>query len=505
MTQEFTSAETAGSPQSVPPAMEGGEFERLGRRVVALIADHLDALRDRPVRPEPSAEVLDEVLAQGLPEAGAAPEEILGYIESRVLPYPTGNGHPRFFAWVVSPPSPVAVLSDAIACGMNLMGGGAAPLPTRFGHCTARWLMEAVGFPTEDSIGLLVSGGSMANLTGIAVARHWAAKEDGWDLRAEGLQGDRPALRVYASEEAHSCIQKSVELLGLGSANLRLIPVDRDCRIQPAALRTAIAEDRREGHRPFCVVGNAGTVNTGAVDPLDALADICAEERLWFHIDGAYGALGVCDPSAAPRFVGMARAQSLALDPHKWLSVPLDCGCILVRDRNLQRDTFSVVPPYLAGARHNDPEELPLPFEHSFELSRGFKALKVWATLMHLGRAGLRNKIARNNALAKRLAAAVAAAPDLELLAPVSLSIVCFRFAPPGWTGDGAGLDALNKDINETINASGEFFFTPTTLGGRYALRVCIIHYATTEADVDLLVRRVRETGSGLAARRSES
>jgi glutamate/tyrosine decarboxylase-like PLP-dependent enzyme len=365
--------------------------------------------------------------------------------------------------------------------------------------------MEAVGFPTEGSIGLLVSGGSMANLTGLAVARHWAAKVDGWDLRAEGLQGDRPSLRVYASEEAHSCIQKSVELLGLGNANLRRIPVDRDCRIEVAALKSAVAEDREAGHRPFCVVGNAGTVNTGAVDPLDALADLCAEQELWFHIDGAYGALGVCDPAVAPRFAGMSRAHSLALDPHKWLSVPLDCGCILVHDRMLQRDAFSVVPPYLAGARTNDPDQLPLPFEHSFELSRGFKALKVWSTLMHLGRVGLRAKIARNNALARRLADAVEAAPDLELLAPVTLSIVCFRFTPPGWAGGEAKLDALNEDINDTINASGEIFFTPTTLDSRYALRACIIHYATTEADIDLLVRRVRETGARLAARRAES
>ncbi|MDH3912507.1 MAG: aminotransferase class V-fold PLP-dependent enzyme, partial [Rhodospirillales bacterium] len=216
---------------------------------------------------------------------------------------------------------------------------------------------------------------------------------------------------------------------------------------------------------------SSSTVNTGAIDPLDRIAETCAEEGLWFHVDGAYGALGMADPDETPRFAGMERADSLALDPHKWLSVPIECGAVLVRDRELQRDAFSLVAPYLRFQQAGDADELPQPFEHGVQLTRGFRALKAWATLMHLGRAGLRRKIAHNNALARRLAGAVEAAPDLELLAPVSLSIVCFRFVPAGWTGSETALDALNEVITERVNAGGEVYFTPTTLGGRRVLR----------------------------------
>ena len=343
------------SGSTAAPAIDPAEFERLGRRVLGLVSEHLAGMRDRPVRPEPPAALLEEILNQPLPDQGVTPEAIVDFLEEKVLPYPTGNGHPRFMAWVVSPPAPAGILADMLATGFNFMGGGAAPLQTHLDNCVGRWLKEAVGFPVEGSMSLLVGGGSSANLTGLTVARHWAARRDGWNVREEGLQAGRPPLTLYASVEAHSCIQKSVELLGLGTANMRKIPTDSDYRIDLAALEAALAEDRAVGRRPFCVVGSAGTVNTGAIDPLAALADVAAREDLWFHIDGAYGALGVTDPEAAPGFKGMERADSLALDPHKWLSVPLDCGCALVRNRAVQREAFSLVPPYLKAARTSAP------------------------------------------------------------------------------------------------------------------------------------------------------
>jgi glutamate/tyrosine decarboxylase-like PLP-dependent enzyme len=502
MTKELPLTDRDAS--AAPPAMQRDEFERLGRRVVAMISAHLDGLGDGPVHPALPADQLREILDQALPEQGVEPEAIVDFMESRVLPYPLGNNHPRFFARIVGAGAPIGVLAEMVATGMNPgVASAHAALPLGLETCVNRWLMELVGFPREGGMGLLVSGGSMATLTALAVARHWAARRDGWDVRAEGLQGGRPAFVLYASREAHSCVQKGVEILGLGSANLREIPVDAAYRMDVPALRAALAEDRAAGRRPFCVVGTAGTVNTGAIDPLDRIAETCAEEDLWFHIDGAYGALGVADPDEAPRFAGLERAHSLALDPHKWLSVPIECGALLVRDRALQHDAFSLVAPYLRFQQPSDASELPRPFEHGIQLTRGFRALKVWATLLHLGRAGLRRKIARNNALARRLAAAVEAAPDLELLAPASLSIVCFRFAPTDRAGGALDLDALNESIAERINAEGEAYLTPTTLDGRRALRACIIHYATTEADVDLLVRRVREAGGALAARRA--
>jgi glutamate/tyrosine decarboxylase-like PLP-dependent enzyme len=508
MTDELstTDNDATKAPQEAPPAMERAEFEHLGRRVVAMIAAHLDGLGDGPVHPALPAAELREVLDQTFPEQGVEPEAIVDFIESRVLPYPLGNNHPRFFARIVGAGAPIGVLAEMAAAAMNPgVASAHAALPLGLETCVSRWLMELVGFPREGSMGLLVSGGSMATLTALAVARHWAAKRDGWDIRAEGLQGRRPAFVLYASEEAHSCVQKSAELLGLGSANLRKIPVDAAYRMDALALRAALAEDRAAGRRPFCVVGSAGTVNTGAIDPLDMIAETCAEEDLWFHIDGAYGAPGVADPDEAPRFAGMERAHSLSLDPHKWLSVPIECGALLVRDRALQHDAFSLVAPYLRFQQPSDAGELPRPFEHGIQLTRGFRALKLWATLLHLGRAGLSRNIARNNALARHLAEAVEAGPDLELLAPASLSIVCFRFRPAGWPGDQGGLDDLNEAIAVRVNAEGKVYVTPTTLGGRRALRACIIHYATTEADVDLLVRRVREAGFALAARRADT
>lgn len=499
-TNPLAGSEAAPRVPNGPLQMAPEDFERLGRRLLSLVAPHATGRADGPVHPSPPASQIRAIMDQTLPEHGTEVDAIVDFIEENILPYPLGNNHPRFFSRVIGAGAPVGAIADMVATGLNIGVAGAAKAAIGLEHCVNRWLMELIGFPTEGSMGLLTSGGSLANLTGIAVARHWAARNDGWNMRAEGLQGGRPAFTLYASAEAHLCISKSVELLGIGSANLRSVPTDRAYAMDTAALEAAVAADRAAGHRPFCVVASAGTVNTGAIDPFDRIADLCAAEDLWFHIDGAYGALGVLDPAAAPRFAGMARADSLALDPHKWLSVPIECGCALVRDRGLQHETFNYVAPYLQMERIAGGDELPLPFEYGVELSRGFRGLKAWATLMHLGRAGLREKISRNNAVAHHLLRAIESAPDLELVAPAPLSIVCFRFAPPGWPGDAAALDALNKAINDRINADGDLFFTPTILEGRYALRVCIIHYGTSEADVEHLAARVRSLGKELMA-----
>lgn len=491
-------SEAAPRVPNAPLDMAPEDFERLGRRLLSLVAPHATGRAEGSVQPRPPASHVRAIMDQALPEQGAEVDAIVDFIEQNILPYPLGNNHPRFFSRVIGAGAPIGAIADMVATGLNIGVAGAATVAIGLEHCVNRWLMELIGFPTEGSMGLLTSGGSLANLTGIAVARHWAARNDGWDLRAEGLQGGRPAFTLYASAQAHLCVRKSAELLGIGGANLRSVPTDQAYAMDMAALEAAVAADRAAGHRPFCVVGSAGTVNTGAIDPLDRIADFCAAQDLWFHIDGAYGALGVLDPAAAPRFSGMARADSLALDPHKWLSVPIECGCALVRDRELQREPFSHLAPYLQMEPLGGGEELPLPFEYGVELSRGFRGLKTWATLMHLGRAGLSEKISRNNAVARHLVQTIETAPDLELVAPASLSIVCFRFAPPGWSGEAAALDALNKAINDRINAEGELFFTPTTLEGRYALRVCIIHYGTSEADVEHLAARVGSLGNEL-------
>lgn len=474
-------------------------FRRLGERVLAALEDYKRRVPARAVRPATPPEQAERVLDQPLPESGMDPEAVIEFMSGHILPYAFGNDHPRFFAWIVAPSAPIGALAEFMAATANTPTGGASAVPLNLERCVARWLMELIGYPVDGSMGLLVSGGSMANLTALAVARHWAAKTDGWNVRTEGLQGNRPRYTVYATGEAHSCVRKSLELLGLGTDSLREVAADEGRRMPVEALAASVAADRAAGHRPFCVVASAGTVNIGAIDPLDALAGYCAAEDLWLHVDGAYGWIGCADPEKAHLYKGLERAQSVALDPHKWLCVPIECGCTLVRDGALQREAFSHVAPYLQIDKKIGADMTPWPMEFGFQLTRGFRALKTWATLSHLGRSGVRDMVARHNRLAQRMAAAVEAAPDLQLRAPVTLSIVCFRYRPPDWRGSEADLDALNRRINDAINESGAFYFTPTELDGRYVLRACVLHYATGEVEVDALIEAVRRTGAELA------
>jgi aromatic-L-amino-acid decarboxylase len=482
------------------PALDMADFRRLAGRVVDLAADHLEGVRERPVfrpmRPEQRLALLDEPL----PERGASPDEILDQFCQRILPHPMGNGHPRFFGWVNSPPAPVGVLADFLAAAMNPSCAGGDHAAVYLERCCTRWLMELVGFPTEGSMGLLVSGGSMASLTCLAAARHRAAARDGWNVREEGLQGNRPPLTLYLSEEGHSCVRKSAELLGLGTSGLRTVPVNDRFEMDVGALRKMVSADRAAGRRPFCVSATAGTVNTGAIDPLDELADFCGREDLWLHVDGAYGAFGVLDPDRALRYAGMARVDSLALDPHKWLSVPVECGCVLVRDGAMLREAFSLVPPYLRTEEGKGFGGLPWFSEYGFQQTRGFRALKLWAVLRHAGRAGLASVVSRHVGLARRLGALVDTSPDLQRLAPVELSVVCFRYVGDELGGDENRLNALNKVVMERIQAGGEAFLSGTVLRGQFALRACVLHYGTTEEDLAALLDVVRRTGARCVA-----
>ena len=480
------------------PAIDREALRQLAHAAVDLAVDHLSGVRDGAVFTPMTADERRALLEQRLPDEGRTPRAILDLVRDAVLPHQMGNGHPRFFGWVNSPPAPLGAVADLLAAAMNPSCAGGDHAAIYVERAAVRWLMELVGFPVDGSMGLLVSGASVASIVALAAARHRAAVAQDWDIRADGLQGARPRLRLYVSGEGHSCMFKAAELLGLGASAIRTVPVDERFAIDPRALREAIEADRRAGDVPFFVAASAGTVGTGAIDPLDALADICAEEHLWLHIDGAYGALGVLAKSRAARYAGMARADSLALDPHKWLSVPAECGCVLVRDGALLRDTFSLVPPYLRTEEGKGFGGLPWFSEYGVQQTRGFRALKLWMVLQHLGGRGVTALVERHLALAERLASLVDTAPDLERLAPVELSIVCFRYVPPALRGDAARLDALNKRIMERVQADGAAFVTNTTIGGRFALRACILHYATTEQDVTALVDVIRRTGAAL-------
>jgi glutamate/tyrosine decarboxylase-like PLP-dependent enzyme len=494
----FSEPPPAGHAAS-PLALDPDELRRLGYRAVDLMVEHLAGIADGPVFQPLTPDERRSLLDRPLPAGPTTPDAILDLIREQVFSHPMGNGHPRFFGWINSPPVPFAALADLLAATLNPSCAGGDHAAIYLERCVVRWVMELLGFPTVGSMGLLVSGGSMASLTCLAAARTWAAKRDGWDVRQDGV-GRAPApLTLYLTDEGHSSIRKAAELLGLGAAALRTVAIDDELRMDVDALRQTIAEDRAAGRRPFCVAATAGTAGTGAIDPLDALADLCVEEDLWLHVDGAYGAAGALDPSLAARYAGLGRAHSLTLDPHKWLSVPVECGCALVRDGALLRETFSLVPPYLRTEEGRGFGGLPWYAEYGFQQTRGFRALKLWSTLLLAGRDGLAGHIVQCNSLARRLGAMIAEADDLELLAPVTLSIVCFRYAPPTLRDDPARLDALNKAIMEEVQAGGETFVTQTTLGGRFSLRAGVVHYATTEADLRALVEVIRRVGARLA------
>jgi aromatic-L-amino-acid decarboxylase len=486
--------DAAGHDRRPPLEIDPEEFRRLGYRAVDLVTDYLAGIRGRSVFRPMTVDERRALLEQPMPEDGLAPDAALRRFQESVLPHSMGNGHPRFFGWVNAPPAPVAVLGELLAAAMNPSCAGGDHAAIYLERCAVRWLAELLEYPIEGGMGLIVSGGSMASLTCLAAARHHAVAALGGDVRSAGLPG-QAGLVLYMSEEGHSCLRKSAELLGLGAAAVRTVPVDAAWRLDVGALREAIAADRAAGRRPFCVSASAGTVNTGAIDPLDAIAGVCAEERLWFHVDGAYGGPGVLDPSAASRYAGMARADSLAIDPHKWLSVPVECGCALVRDGRLLRETFSLVPPYLQTEEGKGFGGLPWYSEYGFQQTRGFRALKIWMALRYHGLSGYRSSIERDIRLAELLASALRSSGEFEVFEPQSLSIVCFRYTPPKLQKDAEAVDRLNKALLEKVQLGGQAFLSSTVLDGRFWLRACIINPRTREEDLEELVQSLVSSG----------
>ncbi|MBK8023834.1 MAG: aminotransferase class V-fold PLP-dependent enzyme [Chloroflexi bacterium] len=403
------------------------------------------------------------------------------------MPYPMGNANPRFLAWVNSPPAPLGVLGDLLASALNASAAGGDHAATYVEHGVLNWIRSVFGFPQESGA-ILTSGGSVANLIPLAVMRHVKAADN---MRKRGFNGEDFPMAIYTSTQGHSCIQKAIELLGFGNAYLRKIPVDRDQRMNLDALREAIQDDREAGMRPVCVAASAGTVNSGAIDPLEAIADLCQDNDLWFHVDGAYGGFGILAPSARRHYTGIDRADSIAVDPHKWLYVPVECGCALVRDADAMRETFSLIPPYL-----RDDRVLPWFSEFGVQQTRGFKALKLWLTLQQIGTAGYCELIERDIAMARLLRTKVEAAPDLELMAAGPLSVTCFRYRPADAPEmDDGEIDVLNRAIPRLVQDGGETFITVTELDGRAAIRACVVNFRTQEADLDRMLAAVRAAG----------
>jgi glutamate/tyrosine decarboxylase-like PLP-dependent enzyme len=477
-------------------AWDEAEIRRVGYQVVDAIAAHLTGIAARPVfRPFP-AELAGSLAQAELPAAGTAADQLLAEAGDLVLGYPLGNGHPRFWAWVNSPPHVLGVLADALAAAANPSVAGGNHAAVHIEHAVVRWFCELAGLP-DTAAGLMTSGGSMATLTALAIARDQAVRRAGGDVRASGLAGlAGPAagtgrLRLYLTAEAHSCARKAAELLGLGAGSITVIGSDEGDRMRPDLLDEQLRRDGAAGLVPLAVVASAGTVNTGAIDPIAGIADACARHGTWLHIDGAYGgpAVLLLEQFAATR-AALGRADSIAIDPHKWLYAPVDAGLVLLRDGSQARDAFSLVPPYLRTAGDAGGVTGPVWFsELGFEQTRPLRALKVWLLLRHLGLDGYRQLIAHDLRMARLLAEQVGAADDLELLA-AGLSVCCFRARPAGVPA--ARLDQLNQDLVTRLQLGGRVFLAGTTVRGSYALRACIVNPGTGPGDLRVALAAIR-------------
>lgn len=479
--------------ETLDPA-DWDEMRALAHRMVDDAIDYLATVRERPVwQPVP-----DEVAArfsEPAPRDPTDPATVYEEFVETILPYPMGNIHPRFWGWYMGNGTVLGALADFMAAIMNPNLGGGNHVANRVEAQVIDWMKALFDFPSDAS-GLLVSGGSMANLIGLAVARNERA---GFNVRESGLRAGGEQMTIYASAEVHSCHQKAVELLGLGSRALRKIPVGDDYTIDVAALEAAIAADRAAGCRPICVVGNAGTINTGAIDDLNALADLCAREGLWFHVDGAIGAVAVLADNVRPQLAGIERADSIALDLHKWMHVPFEAGCALVRHDVAHRAAFSLTPAYLEHGARGLAAGRWWFNEYGLQLTRQFRALKVWMSIKEHGLDRFGRMMARNVEQAQYLGRLIEAHPMMELMAPIGLDIVCFRYNAGGLDGD--ALNELNKEVLIELQEQGIAAPSYTTLNGHYCLRVAIANHRSTTADFDALVEAVAQLGETLHAR----
>ena len=470
------------------------ELRSLGHRMLDDMLDFLSTLRDKPAW-QAVPESAKRNLKRPLPAEPQGVAAVYKEFIQNVLPYTNGNRHPRFWGWVQGNGTALGMLADMLASGMNPHLAGFDQAPILVENQVLAWLTELMGMPPETS-GILVGGGTMANITGLVVARHAKA---GFDIREQGLQnGGHPMLMLYGSTETHGWAQKAAELMGLGNRAFHRVAVDADFRINLSALQRAVDEDRRAGHRPFCVIGNAGTVNTGAIDDLAALAKFCREEDLWFHVDGAFGALARIVPSLASLVAGIEQADSVAFDLHKWMYLPFEVACVLVRDVRAHVGAFTLTPSYLAETSRGVIAG-GLPFaERGLELTRSFRALKVWMSLKAHGIKLFSRLIEQNVGQARYCAGLIEAHSDLELLAPVPLNIVCFRFAPKD--ADGGVLNRVNEEILLRIQESGLAVPSSTRIGEAFALRIAITNHRSRREDFDLLVKAVSEIGRAIVS-----
>jgi aromatic-L-amino-acid/L-tryptophan decarboxylase len=475
-----------------PLEMSPKEFRELGALLIDRIAGFLEALPSRAVTPAESPAVVRQALGaqRTLPQHGADPAQLLNQAADLLFDHSLFNGHPRFWGYVTSSAAPIGALAELLAAAVNPNVGAwlLSPMASEIEGQTIRWIAEMLGYPVECG-GLFVSGGNMANIVCFLAARQAQA---GLDVRTKGMDGTR--LRAYCSKETHTWVQKAADMTGMGTDAIRWIPVDAEMRINVAELRAQIRKDLDAGDRPALVVGNAGSVSTGAIDSLPELAAVCREFDLWFHVDGAYGGLAAVLPDAPDALVGLREADSIAVDPHKWLYAPLEAGCALVRDPEKLRAAFAYHPVY-----YHFGVEATNYFDLGPQNSRGFRALKVWLALQQVGREGYEQMISDDIRLAQALFERISQYAELEALTQ-SLSITTFRFVPADLDSADANaasyLDKLNLELLTRLQASGEAYLSNAVVHGKFALRACIVNFRTSLTDIEALLPIVIRMGN---------
>jgi aromatic-L-amino-acid decarboxylase len=477
-------------------------MNQLSSQVTALVTDYFARVSDLPVFPETSGGDMVRRLGSELPHEGEPIEKLLNDCRA-IIDGSRHNGHPRFFAYVASPSTPAGAFADLIASALNpsVTSWRSGPAATEVELMVVRWLGSLIGY-SDSAHGLLTSGGSMANLIGLLIAHR--AKSDR-NASREGLWNTGAPMTIYASDQIHMSIPKAADVLGLGRNQVRTVESDKYFRMNVERLRETIESDQKKGLKPFCVVASAGTVNTGAVDPFAEIADAAKEYGLWFHIDGAYGALGALDQRKRSLFTGIERADSVSLDPHKWLYTPVDSGCLLFRDDAVARAAFSANEADYVKVHGHAGDEAFAFWDYGIELSRRFRALKIWMTLRYYGVRRIAEAISEDIALAEYMQERVQASEDFELLAPVELSICCFRYVPREMRKKlnaiagsdlvrlNAELDQLNMRIMDRVQRGGEAYLSNATVNNKFALRACIINFRTTRGDIDKTLEVVRE------------
>ena len=506
MQEQLTVEPQPSAPRGAAIDLDPKTFRTLGHSLVDQVAELLESLADRPVSPNTTPAAIRAQLGDSrLPEAGTDAATVLEHATSVLVQNSTFNGHPRFYGYITASAAPIGILGDMLAAAINPNVGAwsLSPAATEIERQAVRWVAEFIGFPGTCG-GLFVSGGNMANMVCFLAAREAHATRAGWDVRTKGVAGEAAKLTVYASAETHTWLQKAADLFGLGTDAIRWIEVDSAQRMRVDRLRERIEADRRAGFRPFLVVGTGGSVATGAVDPLPEIAALSREQGLWFHVDGAYGAPAARVPGAPADLAALGEADSVAVDPHKWLYAPLEAACALVREPEALLAAFSYRPSYY---HFNDGAEDPQTnfYEWGPQNSRGFRALKVWLAMRQIGRAGYERLISEDISLARRMYERVDAHPELEALT-LALSITTFRYIPPDLapslsTADRAKyLNDLNGALLTRLQENGEIYLSNAVIDDRFALRSCIVNFRTSADDVDAVPEIVVREGRRLHA-----